>query len=99
MYVMTTEKLSLTINKGQKPGHLCTTKESPCSLDPILKREKEDMSMKTRTYGNPTIVSPIESGLVLPLPYFMQIRHMQQLEGRHAGLTLGYCKLCKDTAG
>jgi len=41
---------------------------------------------------------PIMSGGVSPLPYFMQTKHKQRLEGRHAGLTLGYCKLCKGTA-
>ena len=43
-------------------------------------------------------VVPIKSGSVLTLPHLMQTNHKQWLEGRHAGLTLGYCKLCKDTA-
>jgi hypothetical protein len=57
MYVMTTEKLSVTIDKGKKPGHFCKIKPPPPPPDIILKPEKEDMSGKTRMYRNPTIMS------------------------------------------
>ena len=50
MYVKTNEKFSATIDKGQKPGHFCKIKK--ILADTIQKSEKEDMSGKTRTYGN-----------------------------------------------
>jgi hypothetical protein len=45
MYIAT-DKLSVTINKGKKPGHFWKIKKSP-SPDTILKPEKEHMSRKT----------------------------------------------------
>jgi hypothetical protein len=54
MLITTTDKLSVTIDKGKKPGHFWKIKNSP-SLDTILKPKKEDMSRKTRTYGNPIL--------------------------------------------
>jgi hypothetical protein len=55
---MTTDKLSVTIDKGQKLGHVCQIKKSP-HLDTILKPEKEDLSRKSWTYGNPAL-SPFD---------------------------------------
>jgi hypothetical protein len=46
--------LSVTINKCQKPGHFCKIKKPP---DTILKPEKENMSWKTRMYGNPNLAT------------------------------------------
>jgi hypothetical protein len=54
MYMTTTDKLSVTVDKGKKPGHFWKIKNSP-SPDTILKPEKEDMSGKTQTYGNPIL--------------------------------------------
>jgi hypothetical protein len=54
MQVTITEKLSVIIDKGQKPGHFCKIKKSP--QDTILKPEKEDMYGKTRTCGNPNVI-------------------------------------------
>jgi len=54
MYVTTTDKLSVTVDKGKKPGHFRKIKNSP-SPDTILKSEKEEMSGKTQTMGNPIL--------------------------------------------
>jgi hypothetical protein len=56
MYITTTNKLNVTIDKDKKPGHFWKIKNSP-SPDTVLKPEKEDMSGKTRTYGNPLLGS------------------------------------------
>jgi len=45
MCVTTTDKLSVNIQKGKKPGHFRKIKNTP-SPDTILKPEKEDMSGK-----------------------------------------------------
>jgi len=50
---MTTEKLSVTINKSQIPGHFLRLTTSP--PDTILKPENEDVSKKTQMYGNPIL--------------------------------------------
>jgi hypothetical protein len=47
MYIMTAEKFSATINKGQKSRHSGKLKSS---LDTTLKPEKEHMSRKTWMY-------------------------------------------------
>jgi hypothetical protein len=55
MHITATDKLSVTLDKGKKkPGHFWNIKNSP-SPDTSLKPEKEDMSRKTRTYGNPIL--------------------------------------------
>jgi hypothetical protein len=46
------QKLTVTIDKGQKPGHLCKIKNPP---DTILKPEKKDTSAKTQMYANPEL--------------------------------------------
>jgi hypothetical protein len=52
MYIMTAEKLSATINKGQKSRHFGKLRSSP---DTTLKPEKEHMSRKTWMYDNPNL--------------------------------------------
>jgi hypothetical protein len=44
MYITTTEKLSVTINKGQKPGQFWKIKKPPLDTN---SPEKEAMSGKT----------------------------------------------------
>jgi len=48
---MTAEKLSVTIDKGQNPGHFWIIKKSPQMQLPV----KEDMSGKTWMKGNPNL--------------------------------------------
>jgi hypothetical protein len=48
----------VTIDKGQKSRHFCEIKKSPWGT--ILMPEKEDMSCKTRTYGNPRLMETAE---------------------------------------